>query len=903
MPAKRQPDEDDGSHQPKTSETVVSSRSDGPITESATDASTTTELVSNVSTSSKPACHDNAIKKQAQVTHTRKPGRSVSTDQPLSAPCRSIEDNSTHKQQHTKSKKKSSLPHVTTHASLTNGTLRSKRRQSRQSHQQESNDNQAQDDKRPFRRLSQELEIKNSFVSTNSTSRHDTRVIEQEVIHDNHNINGDLSASTNNHVIVDGDKVKHQRMSGNYHKTPPAQSDSNTKNPAPPRLSTARKVVVDGDKVKHQQQQKGNNHKMASAQTDNDLTRLIPPPIPIRRETSSQEIEPGAYQGQPGEGFRRNAPLSKHVFFATANRSGYATHQEMDLPLQKPENCNPNANLFNDLDPTNDTSNEGLARAKAVDEEDEESMLPSCIAKPAEQLEKERKRRRSLWLVSVLLFLSVLLILALLVGLIVRSQRREAKEDIVDIASSTPTTAPTDIIISGLPKATTEIILSNIDAPQTRAYQWMLNDPQLMDYSNPRKQQRFALATLFYTADNTTTTTNGRQYLTPKSAYDWLDYEVPECQWFITIDNVPSNCNAEDQYIHLFIKNYQLEGSLPPEISLLTNLITIDASDNQFRGGLPSEIGLLTSVVSLKLQNNTFKGSLPSEIGVLTGLTTLEVFDNAISGCLPSEIGSLSELKELHVQRSSISGQLPTELGYLNKLRDLWAWNTKLTGTLPTEIGRITTMNALAIFNGALSGTIPSELGLLENVEHLQIDAQNLTGSIPRELSQLKNIQFLSFEGNLLTSTIPEELGTLSNTLLAFRFYQNKLTGSIPTELGRLSLLDRLELDSNQLLQTVPTELGLLQRLALLYLANNQLSGVLPSELGLLQRLEKMTLNGNSRLGGSIPVEWEMIPNLRELYLSEADVTGVIPPGMCELDRLQVDCDANICGCDCGVCL
>ena len=65
-------------------------------------------------------------------------------------------------------------------------------------------------------------------------------------------------------------------------------------------------------------------------------------------------------------------------------------------------------------------------------------------------------------------------------------------------------------------------ISSSSPTPQTRAFQWLLEDPSLLQYPEGRIRQRFALATFFYA-------TNGTYW---NKRDDWLSYDVHECDWY-----------------------------------------------------------------------------------------------------------------------------------------------------------------------------------------------------------------------------------------------------------------------------------------------------------------------------------------------------------------------------------
>lgn len=126
-----------------------------------------------------------------------------------------------------------------------------------------------------------------------------------------------------------------------------------------------------------------------------------------------------------------------------------------------------------------------------------------------------------------------------------------------------------------------------------------------------------------------------------------------------------------------------LGGTIPSELSQLSNLIMIDLSHNKFSGTfpavilkevpellylnlersgvggtIPSEIGYQTSLMSLDFQFNKFQGEIPSEIGKLSLLTTLSLKNNRLTGTVPSEIQQLDQLFQLRLEYNYLEGDL-----------------------------------------------------------------------------------------------------------------------------------------------------------------------------------------------------------------------------------------------------
>jgi len=67
----------------------------------------------------------------------------------------------------------------------------------------------------------------------------------------------------------------------------------------------------------------------------------------------------------------------------------------------------------------------------------------------------------------------------------------------------------------------------------------------------------------------------------------------------------------------------------------------------------------------LILDNNAISGSIPAEISNLSNLTHLYLYENQLSSSLPAELGNLINLTDLLLNNNQLSGSLPVELGTL----------------------------------------------------------------------------------------------------------------------------------------------------------------------------------------------------------------------------------------------
>jgi hypothetical protein len=385
--------------------------------------------------------------------------------------------------------------------------------------------------------------------------------------------------------------------------------------------------------------------------------------------------------------------------------------------------------------------------------------------------------------------------------------------------------------------------LRDPNSPQFAAYEWLAGNANLDSYSEERLIQRYSLATLFYSAGGASWSENGL----------WLSDE-DECDWY---SRAPDPCGPGDSFwrLELFFNN--AEGTIPPEIALLSNrLVSIDISGGPLRvltGGLPSEYGLLTRLSELRLSNNNLVGNIPSQYGGLVSLKQIDLSNNNLSGTLSPEIGEWTSLTSLNLA------------------------GNRLEGSLPSEISRWSKVSRLTLEDNFFSGGIATEIGLLANLRVLSLSNNRLT-DFPSDVGLLTRLVFLLMDDNLLGGTLHTEIGQLQD-LRTLTFANNALQGSIPTEYGLLTMIREV-----------------------LDLSKNQLSGRIPSELGRINsRLRGLRLN-NNLFSGSVPSAFDQFTKLSELFLQSNDLTGVMPESVCTvfnstLPTVYIDCEEVDCPC------
>jgi len=154
--------------------------------------------------------------------------------------------------------------------------------------------------------------------------------------------------------------------------------------------------------------------------------------------------------------------------------------------------------------------------------------------------------------------------------------------------------------------------------------------------------------------------------------------------------------------------------------SITSLVLGVDVTSRQ--GTIPTEISFLSNLDHLALRSNSLIGSLPSELGIFQTTRTMELWNNSISGSIPTELFSLSSLEYLALFGNRITGTIPTEIG-MTSLIGFWLEDNLATGTIPTEIGGLSNLETLSLSNNFLTGEIPSQLF------NLTLQACNLSGN------------------------------------------------------------------------------------------------------------------------------------------------------------------------------
>lgn len=209
------------------------------------------------------------------------------------------------------------------------------------------------------------------------------------------------------------------------------------------------------------------------------------------------------------------------------------------------------------------------------------------------------------------------------------------------------------------------------------------------------------------------------------------------------------------------------------------DIIKLDLSHNNLKGTIPPDISGLTELTSLKLWFNELGGSIPTELSALNKLEELILSGNSLSGKFPEGMYSMKTLKCLTLTNLSINFDLSKAVNGMTSLRQLYLDYVPLNTVIPAEISKLSDLTQLSMRSCGLYGPIPEELYTLKNLESLALDNNEINGNLSSNISNLKKITNLSLANNVMSGRIPVQICALKELSYLMLFYNN-FEGALP---------------------------------------------------------------------------------------------------------------------------
>ncbi|KAJ8755108.1 hypothetical protein K2173_018906 [Erythroxylum novogranatense] len=378
------------------------------------------------------------------------------------------------------------------------------------------------------------------------------------------------------------------------------------------------------------------------------------------------------------------------------------------------------------------------------------------------------------------------------------------------------------------------------------------------------------------------------------------------CNW----DGI--NCDSTKQHvISISLTRRNLRGSLPGEISTLSELQSLSVQNNMLSGDIPS-FANLTNLQFIFLDFNNFT-SVP--VGCFQGLTSLQTLSmgnnvNLAPWQLPLDLAASTTLTNLTANEANVFGSIPDIFGSLPSLQNLRLSYNNLTGVLPASMGGSGIQNLwLNNQQMGLSGRI-DVLASMTQLVQAWLHKNQFTGPIP-DLVECKNIFDLQLRDNLLTGIVPDSLISLPS-LRNVSLSNNKLQGRNPVFPNSVKVVNdginnycaapgvacdpQVDIllavaggfgypvslsdkwggnDACDSWPSITCDAGK-KNVTIVTLSKQGLQGTISPAFGNLTALQNLYLNDNN-LTGSIPDSLTKLPQLRLLDVSNNNLSGKVP--------------------------
>uniref|UniRef100_A0A2N9FMY9 Leucine-rich repeat-containing N-terminal plant-type domain-containing protein n=1 Tax=Fagus sylvatica TaxID=28930 RepID=A0A2N9FMY9_FAGSY len=393
---------------------------------------------------------------------------------------------------------------------------------------------------------------------------------------------------------------------------------------------------------------------------------------------------------------------------------------------------------------------------------------------------------------------------------------------------------------------------------------------------------------------------------------------------------IPSGFSHLSSLTYLNLSNSSFSDQIPPKISELSKLSSLDLSYN-FMLHLRSLKGLVQELNQLE--------SSPSHLSFLTK-SNYNASENkfevlGLASCnlthFPDFLHNQDQLQWLDLSYNNIHGQIPK-----------WVWNTSketlmfvnfshnfLTGfdqhlfnypwpqlqildlrfnklqALP-QIPPPSTLVYLVAHN-MLQGEISPLICNLSSLYSLDLSNNKFRGILPHCLSNFSSsLSVLNLQGNNFHGMIPQ-LCAKGSRMKMIDLSQNQFEGILPRSLSNCRMLEILNLGSNRLTDVFPSWLGILPELRVLILRQNGFYGIIGNPTAIFSspklRIVDLSanefmefigdLNGfqllnlsNNNLTGHIPLSLGNLTTLESLDLSQNKLSGQIPWQLTQLTFL-----------------
>ncbi|XP_052158740.1 probable LRR receptor-like serine/threonine-protein kinase At1g56130 [Oryza glaberrima] len=206
---------------------------------------------------------------------------------------------------------------------------------------------------------------------------------------------------------------------------------------------------------------------------------------------------------------------------------------------------------------------------------------------------------------------------------------------------------------------------------------------------------------------------------------------------------------------HLNVTGFRNITFIPEELFNLTELVSLDLSNNNLSGPITPNIANLTKLEIWHFNNNQLRGPFPNGSSSLRNLQSLWMFDNNIDGKVPEFIADFTNLKDLRIYGMKLRGPIPNKFSNMANLTYLMIGDLDGDNFPFDFIGDWANISVLSLRKCGLFGELHRPL---PNVTYLDLRSNNLTGPIKQVLQDNRRVQHLYVGENKFDGSLPPQM-------------------------------------------------------------------------------------------------------------------------------------------------
>ena len=196
---------------------------------------------------------------------------------------------------------------------------------------------------------------------------------------------------------------------------------------------------------------------------------------------------------------------------------------------------------------------------------------------------------------------------------------------------------------------------------------------------------------------------------------------------------IPSEFGTMPALKTLILKDNQYTGTIPDTILSNTQIEVLNLMGNQLTGGFPAAVAGMSSLKYLNLSENAIGGTIP-DLSALTNLISLSAWQCGLTGTIPETLYTLSGLQILDLSENKLEGEISAGIANLAGLQYLALDTNPLRGVLPDAFTH-TALSEIHLENTYLRGFVPATLKARHDAgAKVYLNNNYMTGAVLKDM-------------------------------------------------------------------------------------------------------------------------------------------------------------------------